>query len=164
MVQIGWSYLERVMSYRAGKLGDGRRDGRTDGRTDAGNDNIWRPQLASGNNQAFICNVHKGLWSVCDALFGFVKKWTVTRNKNKVIFAKEEVLIFIRVHLWHIHIEWQSMWSVSRKKDCSRSQVWPVCRIRRWWQKICLMYITQSTLVIVKMQQTKNIKGACIHW
>ena len=34
MVQILWTYLERVMSYRADKLGDGRADRQTDGRTD----------------------------------------------------------------------------------------------------------------------------------
>ena len=34
------------MSYRVDKLGDGR----TDRRTDAGDDNTWRPKLASDKN------------------------------------------------------------------------------------------------------------------
>ena len=36
------------MSCGADKLGDGRTVGRTDEQTDAGNDNTWRPKLASG--------------------------------------------------------------------------------------------------------------------
>ena len=50
MVQIWWSQLERVMSYRADNLGVDAHT-RTHTQTDAGNENTRRRKLASGNKK-----------------------------------------------------------------------------------------------------------------
>ena len=65
MVQIWWSQLERMMSYRADKQGVDAHI-RTHTQTDAGNDNTRRPKLASGKNlittQSFLFKIHTLLW------------------------------------------------------------------------------------------------------
>ena len=62
MVQISWSYFQRMMRYRADKLGVDA-NARTHTQTDTGNDNTRRPKLASGLKRRVVITHSCPMWN-----------------------------------------------------------------------------------------------------